>query len=94
MIGKYSIGLDVYRAFLTKAMQVIPVRQGDKDCTMYGGQCGTGINNYFFANGKVYYCGNCINLPPLGPSSMSFFELEKIVLKFDRNCCYKELLSL
>lgn len=94
MIGKYGIALDAYRAFLIKAMQIIPVRQGDKDCTMYGGQCGAGINNYFFANGNVYYCGNCVDLQPLGPSSMSFFTLEQSSLNFNRNCCYKELLSL
>ena len=92
MIGKYGIGLDEYRDFLSKAEQFLPVRRGDKDCTMYGGQCGAGMNNYFFANGKVYYCGNCIDLPPLGPSSTSLFELEKISLDFDRAHCYKESL--
>lgn len=59
---------------------------------MYGGKCGAGINNYFFANGKVYYCGNCIDLSPIGNSSMTFYELEKISLDFDRNNCYKELM--
>lgn len=94
MIGRFSIGLDEYREFLTKAEQSIPVRRGGKDCTMYGGQCGAGMNNYFFANGKVYYCGNCIDLPSLGPSRTSFFDLEKLSLDFDRNYCYKEILSL
>ena len=70
----------------------IPVRRGDKDCTMYGGQCGAGTNNYFFANGKIYYCGNCIDLPPVGRSDMTFEELEKVMLQFDRNYCYKESL--
>ena len=92
MIGKYGISLDAYREFLDYAGERIPVRRGEKDCTMYGGQCGSGTNNYFFANGNVYYCGNCIDLPPLGPSCMSFFELEKIHLEFDRNYCYKESL--
>ena len=92
MIGKYGITLEQYRDFLSYAERFIPVRRGGKDCTMYGGQCGAGINNYFFANGKVYYCGNCIDLPPLGPSNMSFWDLEKINLQFDRNCCYKEML--
>lgn len=90
MIGTYGISLDEYREFLSKAEQEIEVRRGGKDCTMYGGQCGAGTNNYFFANGKVYYCGNCIDLPPLGDSDMTFFELEKINLDFDRNYCYKE----
>ena len=92
MIGKYGITLKQYRDFLAYAEKYIPVRRGGKDCTMYGGQCGAGTNNYFFANGKVYYCGNCIDLPPLGSSSMTFWELEKINLQFDRNYCYKETL--
>ena len=90
MIGKYGITLSEYREFLAEAEKEIPVRRGGKDCTMYGGQCGSGVNNYFFANGKVYYCGNCIDLPPIGPSGMTFEELEKIRLDFDRNYCYKE----
>lgn len=94
MIGRYGISMQEYRDFLANAEKEIPIRRGEKDCTMYGGQCGSGINNYFFANGKVYYCGNCIDLPPVGSSSMSFEELEKISLDFDRNCCYKELICV
>ncbi len=90
MIGKNGISLEEYWGFLTEAEKQIPVRRGGNDCTMYGGKCGSGMNNYFFANGKVYYCGNCINLPPIGLSKMSFEELEKLSLKFDRNYCYKE----
>ena len=59
---------------------------------MYGGHCGAGTNNYFFANGKIYYCGNSIDLPPIGSSDMSFEELEKTQLNFDRSYCYKELI--
>lgn len=92
MIGKYGISLREYRDFLEMAEKELSVRRGGKDCTMYGGQCGSGINNYFFANGKIYYCGNCIDLPPLGSSSTPFEELEKISLDFDRNNCYKESL--
>ena len=94
MIGNYGISLGDYREFLAAAEKVIPVRRGEKDCTMYGGQCGAGTNNYFFANGKVYYCGNCIDLPPVADSDISFFELEKISLEFDRNFCYKESLCV
>lgn len=90
MIGKYGISLQEYRDFLVKAEKEIPVRRGDKDCTMYGGKCGSGTNNYFFANGNIYYCGNCIDLPPVAPSDTPFEELEKINLEFDRNFCYKE----
>ncbi len=92
MIGSQGISLEEFRDFLSKAEQYIPVRRGGTDCTMYGGQCGAGTNNYFFANGYVYYCGNCIDLPPLGPSSTSFDKLEKISLQFDRSYCYKESL--
>lgn len=70
----------------------MPEVKAGPDCTMYGGLCGAGKNNYFFANGKIYYCGNCIDLPPVGDSGMSLRELEKISLTFDRNYCYKESL--
>lgn len=93
MIGKSGISLREYRAFLEEAEKEIPIRRGGNDCTMYGGKCGSGINNYFFANGKVYYCGNCVDLPPIGPSSTPFEKLEKICLDFDRNFCYKEMLN-
>ena len=62
------------------------------DCTMYGGLCGAGMNNFFYANGKIYLCGNCIDLPALGVSSMPIHELEKVSLVFDRTQCYKETL--
>ena len=92
MIGKYGISLEDYREFLTRAEKKIPVRRGGLDCTMYGGRCGAGINNYFFSNGKIYYCGNCIDLPPVGKYDMTFDKLEKLSLQFDRNYCYKESL--
>ena len=92
MIGKYGISLQDYRDFLDRAEKEIPVRRGGLDCTMYGGQCGAGTNNYFFSNGKVYFCGNCIDLPPVGDSGTPFEELERISLQFDRNYCYKESL--
>lgn len=92
MIGKYGISLQDYRDFLDRAEKEIPVRRGGLDCTMYGSQCGAGTNNYFFSNGKVYFCGNCIDLPPVGDSGTPFEELERISLQFDRNYCYKESL--
>ncbi|MCR4611711.1 MAG: radical SAM protein [Lachnospiraceae bacterium] len=92
MIGKYGISLQEYREFLELAKKEISVRRGGLDCTMYGGKCGSGINNYFFSNGKVYFCGNCIDLPPIGSSNTPFEELEKISIQFDRNYCYRETL--
>jgi len=91
MIGRYGITLGDYHKFLSLAeKQHLSVRRGGNDCTMYGGRCGAGINNFFFANGNVYLCGNCFDLPPIGPSSMNFFDLEKISLDFNREHCYKE----
>lgn len=92
MIGKHGISLQEYRDFLVLAEKEIPIRRGGLDCTMYGGKCGAGINNFFFANGKVYLCGNCIDQEPLGDSSMTFEELERRFILFDRNFCYKESL--
>lgn len=90
MIGRYGITLDEYRSFMLKAEKRLNVRRGGFDCTMYGGKCGAGINNFFYANGKVYLCGNCVDLQPIGDSKMKFTELEKLKYVFDRNKCYKE----
>lgn len=92
MIGQYGITLNDFNKFLKKATQKLNVRTGGYDCTMYGGLCGAGMNNFFYANGKIYLCGNCIDLPALGASSMSIHELEKVSLVFDRTQCYKETL--
>lgn len=90
MIGKYGISLGEYREFMDMAKKELSVRHGGLDCTMYGGLCGAGMNNYFFANGKTYFCGNCIDMAPVGDSSMPFEDLEKIIFTFDRSFCYKE----
>lgn len=90
MIGLQGISLDDYRDFLAYAESRIPVRRGGLDCTMYGGSCGAGKNNYYFANGFVYYCGNCVDMAPLGGSDTSFFDLEASSLCFDRSKCWKE----
>lgn len=92
MIGEKGITLERYREFLDYVEKKIPIRRGNLDCTMYGGKCGAGINNFFFANGKVFFCGNCVDLPPIGNSSMPFEELEHVSLEFDRKFCYKESL--
>ena len=90
MIGNYGISLDSFNNFLEKASKSLNVRRGGYDCTMYGGLCGAGMNNYFFANGKIYICGNCIDLPPVGKSDEPLSKLENIQLDFDRSHCYKE----
>ena len=92
MIGKYGISLNNYKDFIDRAEKYIKVRRGGLDCTMYGGKCGAGQNNFFFANGKVYYCGNCIDMPGIGKSTISFHDLEKKTFDFDQNLCYKESL--
>lgn len=90
MIGRYGISLEEFRVFLKYAEKSLNVRRGGYDCTMYGGLCGAGMNNFFYSNGYVYLCGNCIDLPPLGTSDIDISELEKISLDFDREFCYKE----
>ena len=54
MIGKYGISLEEFRDFLNEAKKYLNVRTGGYDCTMYGGMCGAGMDNIFYANGKVY----------------------------------------
>ena len=93
MIGRYGISLEEYKLFLNKAeASGLEVRRGENDCTMYGGKCGVGINNYFFANGKVYYCGNCMDYSAIAESGvpLEYLEQESKKIFFDRNCCYKE----
>ena len=90
MIGKYSISLDAFNVFLKKAAGHLDVRTGGYDCTMYGGMCGAGMNNFFYANGNVYICGNCVDMPPLGESDMPLSQLEALTFDFDRTRCYKE----
>lgn len=92
MIGKYGISLNVFNDFLQKASKKLNVRMGGYDCTMYGGLCGAGINNYFYANGNIYLCGNCIDLPAIGKSDTPISQLEMKEFDFDRTKCYKETL--
>lgn len=90
MIGNYGISLAAFNNFLIKASEQLNVRTGGYDCTMYGGKCGAGMNNFFYANGYVYICGNCIDMTPLGECDTPFEKLENLKLGFDRNHCYKE----
>ena len=92
MIGNYGISLEAFNSFLNKAAEQLNVRTGGYDCTMYGGMCGAGMNNFFFANGNIYICGNCVDLPPLGKSDMPLAQLETLTFSFDRNRCYRETL--
>ena len=54
MIGKQGISLLDFNTFLNKAMERLNVRTGGYDCTMYGGMCGAGMDNIFYANGKIF----------------------------------------
>lgn len=90
MIGRYGIPLDQFRNFLKKAAHSLNIRTGGYDCTMYNGLCGAGRNNFFYANGKVYLCGNCIDLPAPADSTTPLSELDRISLSFDRTQCYRE----
>jgi len=91
MIGSYGISLESFRNFLDEAKNRLNVRTGSYDCTMYGGLCGAGMDNIFYANGKVYICGNCIDLAFSLPAETSLDEIKFDVGEFDRRCCFKEV---
>lgn len=90
MIGKYGIELSEFRQFLQYAEKYLEIRKGKYDCTMYGGFCGVGIDNIFYANGKIYRCGNCIDLAPICDSDTALDDICMQVPEFDRKECYKE----
>ena len=90
MISKNGISLNEFHGFLSKARQHLNVRTGGYDCTMYGGMCGAGINNIFYANGKVYLCGNCIDLPSIADASAPLDSIDPKLPSFNRNNCYRE----
>lgn len=92
MIGNQGISLKAFHEFMDVACKELNVRTGGYDCTMYGGLCGAGMNNFFFANGSIFICGNCVDLKPLGKSDMELSKLENLSFDFDRNHCYKESL--
>ena len=83
MIGKQGISLLDFNAFLNKAMERLNVRTGGYDCTMYGGMCGAGMDNIFYANGKIFICGNCIDLPFSMPYDTPLNEVSFDVSKID-----------
>ena len=93
MIGKQGISLPDFNAFLNKAMERLNVRTGGYDCTMYGGMCGAGMDNIFYANGKIFICGNCIDLPFSMPYDTPLNEVSFDVIDFDRSCCFKEVFT-
>lgn len=90
MIGELGISLVEFKEFLNIASKRLNVQTGGYDCTMYGGLCGAGMNNFFYANGEIYMCGNCVDLEPLGKSDIPIANLERIKLDFNREFCYKE----
>ena len=90
MIGKYSIPLDEFNIFLNKASEKLNIRRGGYDCTMYGGMCGAGIDNLFYANGKVFICGNCIDIDTEFTSDTPLEKIKFNISNFDRKYCYKE----
>lgn len=93
MIGKQGISLPDFNVFLNKAMERLNVRNGGYDCTMYGGMCGAGMDNIFYANGKIFICGNCIDLPFSMPYDTPLNEVSFDVIDFDRSCCFKEVFT-
>lgn len=93
MTGKNGISLNDHRRFLEMAKRRLNIRSGGYDCTMYGGKCGAGINNIFYANGKIFICGNCVDLPAYYSSDTRLDEIRFDVETFDRGCCYKEMIG-
>lgn len=90
MISDGGITLEEFHLFIYTAKSRLNIRTGDFDCTMYGGKCGAGINNIFYANGKIFICGNCVDLPISCDSNTPIDEIKFNVGVFDRNNCYKE----
>ena len=92
-IDLFKLSLPDFNAFLNKAMERLNVRTGGYDCTMYGGMCGAGMDNIFYANGKIFICGNCIDLPFSMPYDTPLNEVSFDVVDFDRSCCFKEVFT-
>jgi len=90
MIGQYGISLSEFNVFLDKAAKTLNVRRGGYDCTMYGGMCGAGMNNIFYANGKIYVCGNCVDIESPFTSDTPLDAVRLDIPEFDRKYCYKE----
>ena len=90
MIGGYGIPMPEFEQFMIRAKTRLNVRTGGYDCTMYGGLCGAGINNLFYANGGIYICGNCIDMGNSIPYDTPIDEVSFDVPIFDRVNCYKE----
>lgn len=90
MIGKDGISLGDFHSFLDRAKSRVNVRIGKYDCTMYGGMCGAGINNIFYANGNVYLCGNCVDLMPIAKADTPIDRINPEIPEFDRHTCFKE----
>lgn len=94
MIGQHSISLAEFNSFLDKASEKLDVRRGGYDCTMYGGMCGAGVNNLFYANRKIYICGNCVDIDSPFASDVPLDKVDFAIPEFDRSCCYKESVLL
>lgn len=94
MIGVHGISLSSFHEFMEKAVQRLNVRTGGYDCTMYGGLCGAGMDNLFFANGRIYICGNCVDLHTPYLSNTPLDAVDFDLVPFDRSHCYKEDISV
>lgn len=93
MIGAYGITLEEYGGFLEYAKKHLHVRQSETfDCTMYGGLCGVGMDNVFYANGNVYMCGNCVDIGYYESAYIPLDQIKFALNSFDRRMCYKEVL--
>lgn len=91
MIGNMGITLDEFNEFLDTAKKTLDVRTGGFNCTMYGGKCAAGINNYFFANNRIYICGNCVDFESEFTADTPLDEIDFKIINFDRNKCFREV---
>lgn len=92
MIGINGVCSNKYNEFMKLAKNELNVRVGGYDCTMYGGKCGAGINNIFYANNKIYICGNCIDIENNININTPLDKINLNIKDFDRNYCYKEMI--
>lgn len=93
MTGKFAITFDEYYDFLQKASQYLNIRRGGHDCAMYGGQCAAGVDNFYFANNKVWICGNCVDLDPICEATIPL-DLIKIAKPEYNRVCYHDFIKM
>lgn len=91
LVGENGISIESYNDFLVFADKHLSIRKGGDDCSMYGGKCSAGYNNFYFSKSNIYLCGNCMDVSPIASSDTSFFNLESNRLFVNSDTCRKTL---